>query len=115
MKKSVIAIIVVLVLVLVVIPNVIGSRIQTTTVDTLLAMVPAEASNVLNIQQTEFRRGWFSSSAELEISIDEVNEIAGEPVYLILDMDINHGPLLFTPDGIRFGIAHANVDPSVLV
>jgi len=114
MKKSLIALIIVVVIILLSIPNLVGGGIQTATVQTLLTMIPDEASRVLDIRQTEFQRGWFSSEAQIEITVDELEELTGEKVALVLDMDIIHGPLLFTPGGIRLGLAYADIDPSVL-
>ncbi|MBT8146102.1 MAG: YdgA family protein, partial [Gammaproteobacteria bacterium] len=113
MKKSLIAIVVIVVVILLVAPNIVGGGIQSATVQTLMAMVPDQANQTLDIRQTEFRRGWFSSAARIEISVAELDALTGEPISLILDMDINHGPLLLTPGGIRLGLAHADINPSI--
>ena len=114
MKKSLVAIVVIVVVILLIIPNIVGGGIQSATVQTLLAMVPDEANRVLNIRQTEFQRGWFGSYAQIEFTVDELEELTGAPVSLTMDMDISHGPLLFTPKGIRLGLAHADIDPSFM-
>lgn len=113
MKKILIALIIIPVIALLAVPNLVGGGIQSATVDTLLTMIPDEASQVLDIRQTAFQRGWFSSDAQIEITIDELEELTGERVALMLDMDISHGPLLFTPQGIRLGLAYADIVPGI--
>ncbi|MBT8145284.1 MAG: DUF945 family protein, partial [Gammaproteobacteria bacterium] len=80
MKKSLLAIIVVIVVILLVVPNLVGGGIQSATVQTLLAMVPDPASQTLDIRQTEFRRGWFSSYARIEVSAVGLEALTDEPV-----------------------------------
>jgi len=113
MKKSLVAALVVVVVILLIMPNFVGGGIQSATVQTLLTMIPDEASQVLDIRQTEFQRGWFNSYAKIEITLDELEQLTGESAALILDMDIRHGPLLFTPAGVRLGLAYADIDPSI--
>ena len=113
MKTKLLVVLAILMVALLVIPNFVGGGIQSATVDSLLERVPPETRAVLDIQQTQFQRGWFSSQARIEVRLDELDALAGEPVALLFDLDIRHGPLLFTPQGLRLGTAYAYVNPSV--
>ncbi|MEZ5492258.1 MAG: DUF945 family protein [Gammaproteobacteria bacterium] len=113
MKRKLLIIIAILTVALLVIPNFVGGGIQSATVDSLLERMSAETRAALDIEQTQFERGWFSSQARIEVRLDELDELAGEPVTVLLDLDIRHGPLLFTPQGLRLGTAYAYIAPSV--
>lgn len=113
MKKSLLVIAALVVLALLVTPNLVGGGIQRATVGALLEMVPDDASAMLDIQQTAFERGWFNSRAQIEVRLAELDQLTGEPVALLLDLAIQHGPLLFTPQGFRMGAAYAMIDPQL--
>jgi len=113
LTRAVLAVAVIVVVLLLVTPALVGGRIQTATVDSLLDRVPAEASSVMDITQTDFQRGWFGSTARLELRVEELDTLLGEPVTLILDLAIDHGPVLFTPGGLRLGVAFSEIDPEL--
>jgi hypothetical protein len=98
-------------LILLLTPRLIGSTVESATVDSLLDMIPPEAGAVLQISPTEFQRGWFTSSAQIDVRYDLLDELTGRPVSLLFDLDIKHGPLLFTSNGIRLGLAYADIVP----
>jgi len=91
-------------------PMIIGMGIRDATVTSLLELLPPETRTELQITETRFDRGWLSSEGELDVryvALATQNELAVRLLF-----DISHGPLLFTPDGIRLGLAYAEIVPS---
>jgi hypothetical protein len=113
MKKRLTAIIALILAALLAAPVFIGGRIESTTLQTLRAMVPGDAKRILTIRQTGFQRGWFSSRGKVEIAIAGLAELADIPATLVLDLDISHGPLLPAPDGLKLGLAYAVIEPEL--
>ena len=102
---------VLILLIFLIAPKLIGSRIEAATIDRLASSLPPELSQQLNINTLSFESAWFSSQAQLEISSDVINEIM--PTSLVLQFKIKHGPLLFTADGLKFGLAYAEIAPQI--
>lgn len=91
-------------------PMLIGRSVRDATMNSLLEMLPPESRSQLLITETRFDSGWLSSEGELDIryvALADEDELA-----MRLLFDISHGPLLFTPDGIRLGLAYAEIVPS---
>ena len=90
-------------------PKIIGMSLRDNTVDTLFALIPPETSQQLQITETSFNEGWYSSSAEFQfvfapLALDET--LTGSLVF-----EFNHGPVIMTPEGMEFGLAHATITP----
>lgn len=89
-------------------PKVIGLGIRDITINNLIALVPPEADSQLAIDESQFDSGWFRSTAVLNA---DYAPFGAESVNVQLDFSIQHGPLLFTPDGPRLGVAYAQITP----
>lgn len=91
-------------------PKVIGSGVREATMDGVLNLLPPESRGQLQITETYFNSGWFSSEGELDVRY--VALASEENLAVKVLFDISHGPLLFTPDGVRLGLAYAEIIPS---
>ncbi len=96
------------VLILMISPKVIGVGIQSSTIDNILNLIPAEAASEFEINQQSLNSGWFQSESSLELVY---TPIGSETVALEFDLQIDHGPILMTADGPKFGLAYANITP----
>ena len=99
---------VVAVLILTLSPKVIGIGIQSSTIDNILNLIPPEAESEFEITQQSLSSGWFQSESSLELVY---TPIGSEAIALEFDLQIDHGPLLMTTDGPKFGLAYANITP----
>ncbi len=108
--KIILAAVIISVLLLIIAPKIIGSNIQRLTVDPLIALIPPEDYSQLEFHRNEFSSGWFSSSAVVELIYTPLGR---DSISLLMDFDINHGPLLLTPDGPKLGLAFADINPSI--
>ena len=91
-------------------PKIIGSGVREATMNGVIELLPPESRSQLQITETYFNNGWFSSQGELDIRyifLAEEEDLAVKVLF-----DISHGPLLFAPDGIRLGLAYAEIIPS---
>lgn len=91
-------------------PKIIGSGVRDATMNSLLELLPPESRNELQITETRFDSGWFSSEGELEIRYRALADQSNLAIHLLFN--ISHGPLLFTPDGMRLGLAYAEIVPT---
>lgn len=91
-------------------PKVIGTGIQDATIESLINFIPPEAESQLEIRQSVFHNGWFSSQAEVEVLYTPPGM---DSISLQLVFDISHGPLLITPRGPKAGLAYASIVPSI--
>lgn len=89
-------------------PKVIGLGIRDLTLNNLIALVPPESDGQLAIDETMFNSGWFRSTATLNA---DYAPFGTESVNVQFDFNIQHGPLLFTVDGPRLGVAYAQITP----
>ena len=48
-------------------PKIIGMSLRDNTVNTLFELIPPETSQQLQITETSFNEGWYSSSAEFQV------------------------------------------------
>ncbi|GJM13375.1 MAG: hypothetical protein DHS20C12_17780 [Pseudohongiella sp.] len=92
-------------------PKVIGMGVRDATLTSILELLPPESRGQLQISETRFDSGWFSSEGELDVRYAALAD--QENLAMRLLFDISHGPLLFTPDGIRLGLAYAEITPSL--
>lgn len=97
-------------LALAVAPKIIGLGIEQATINNVLELIPPEAESQLEIRRNEFSEGWFRSSATIEFIY---TPIGTDAIALSMDFEIDHGPLLQTADGLRFGLASADVIPTI--
>ncbi|MEQ8955444.1 MAG: DUF945 family protein, partial [Gammaproteobacteria bacterium] len=79
-------------------------------VNTLFNLLPPESRSQLQIEETQFSSGWFSSQLAMEI---RYNPLASDDLFLRLDFDISHGPIVRTDDGLGLGLAYASITPSL--
>lgn len=95
-------------LALAVMPWVIGRNVEEVAIANSLALLPPEIQSQINLRESSFRSGWWRSQGQLEL---EYQPLGGLPVLVQLDMEVQHGPLLFTPDGLAIGLVYADIDP----
>ncbi len=91
-------------------PKIIGLGIERITIDNMLALILAEADSQLEIRRNTFRKGWFSSTAEIEVIY---TPLGAEAISLLMNFDIDHGPLLQTLNGPGFGLAYADISADI--
>jgi uncharacterized protein YdgA (DUF945 family) len=92
------------------IPKVIGLGIHDLTINNLIALIPSEAGSQLAVDETTFNSGWFNSTATVSANY---NPFDAESITVDFDFTIKHGPLFLTNDGLRFGIAYAEITPKI--
>jgi uncharacterized protein YdgA (DUF945 family) len=96
-------------LVLGVVPKLIGMNLREVAIANLFALIPPEYARQMQINETRFDSGWFGSEAQFDI---EYNTLGwSDPLVLTLNFDFSHGPVLFTDEGLRFGLAYARISP----
>ncbi|MCH8265161.1 MAG: DUF945 family protein, partial [Proteobacteria bacterium] len=99
---------------LAVMPKVVGVGIEDATVTNLVDLVPLEARDQITITSNRFDGGWFSSSAVMDIAYSPLGAVLGAlPITAQIILDIQHGPILFTPNGLEFGLAYARIIPKL--
>ncbi len=91
-------------------PKIIGLGIEQATINSVLELIPPEAESQLEIRRNEFNQGWFRSAATIELVY---LPIGSDAVALSMEFEIDHGPLLQTTKGLRFGLAWANITPGI--
>lgn len=89
-------------------PWVVGRNVEQVAITNTMALIPPEIQSQIEIRESSFTNGWFRSAAELEL---EYLPLGGLPLLMRLDMQIQHGPILFTPAGPKLGLVYANIDP----
>lgn len=98
----------VIVAVLAVSPKLLGLVIRDDATETRLIEVTGQPG--LSLDMTS---GWFSSQGQLIIRDPIIAGNIYRGVVLVADLDVMHGPLLVTDDGLRPGIAWARVLPVI--
>ena len=91
-------------------PKLVGMNLRETAIANLFALIPPEYERQLQINESGFSSGWFRSEAQIDIEYRVFG--APEPFSMRLDFDFQHGPVLFTRNGMRLGLAHASITPS---
>lgn len=109
-QKVIILIALLLILIFGVSPKIIGLGIQDTTIENLIELIPPETEQQLEIRQSEFSNGWFSSIVEMDVVF---TPLGTDSIALQLLFEINHGPFLLTDDGPRLGLAYASITPGI--
>lgn len=109
MKKKLIVVIITLITVIVVAPYFIGSvaesqiHVQVNKIDSH----PAYQIAVVN-----YDKGWFQSTAEIELTIlvpEEISQIISLN-NIKVTQEIKHGPILWQGDGLAFGMMDSEID-----
>lgn len=100
---------VILILVIAATPKIIGMSLRNNTVDTLFSLIPPETRQQLAITETKFADGWYSSSAEFQVDFTPFT--LDETLSGTLEFEFRHGPVIMTPEGMEFGLAHATITP----
>lgn len=108
--KVVLAIVLLVALILGVSPKIIGLGIQDTAIENLIGLIPPETEQQLEIRQSEFSNGWFSSSVKMDVLY---TPLGTESIALQLEFEISHGPLLLTANGPKLGLAYASITPGI--
>ena len=90
-------------------PKIIGLSLRGNTVDTLFSLIPPETRQQLAITETSFEDGWYSSSAEFQVDFTPI--ALDETLSGSLAFEFSHGPVIMTPEGMKFGLAHATITP----
>ena len=99
---------------LAVMPKVVGVGIEDATVTNLVDLLPLEARDQITITNNRFDGGWFSSTAVMDIAYSPLGAMLGAlPITAQIILDIQHGPILFTPNGLEFGLAYAQIIPKL--
>lgn len=105
MKKLLIALLLLIVAVLLT-PKLIGGVVET---EHQAAMKKLNENPAITVNSTTFSRQWFNGAATTEIAIkiegEEVNNIT-----LVIEEDILFGPIIFTKEGVEFGLSYSQAD-----
>ena len=107
--QAVIGVLLLLIAIFGITPRVVGSGIKDNTVTELIELIPPETRSQLDIEEIRFSSGWFRRSTSLDV---KYRPIGVEELVLRLDFDIQHGPLLIARDGLRLGLAYAEIRPA---
>lgn len=109
LKHALSAALVLLLLVLAVMPRIVSSNVEASTAANLSALFPPEARRQIQFTQASYERGWFKSELRYDIRFTPLGSSA--PLVIELLFDYSHGPLLFTAEGLRLGLAYADIQP----
>lgn len=90
------------------IPFIIGRNVEQAAIANAAVLIPPELQSQIEVRERRYSSGWFGSEAFLEVYYLPLGE---EPLRMRLNAQIQHGPLLFTPQGISFGLIYAEIDP----
>lgn len=103
MKKIVIIVVILAALFVGIVPNFIGQRAET-EFRNLYSQV--DTAQEFNISVTDYQRGWFSSTAVVELVIDlsQFDPDATDQLVFKIQNDISHGPLLSDVKSMEIGM-----------
>ncbi len=110
MKKLLIAIVIIIAISFAVAPNFIGQRAET-EFKQLYSQI--ESTGDFTISVTEYQRGWFSSTAvvQLELNMARFDPTTTESLVFKMHNDISHGPVLRDTREMELGLL--DIDSSV--
>tara|TARA_R110002167_G_scaffold45324_3_gene136242 strand:+ start:44537 stop:45847 length:1311 start_codon:yes stop_codon:yes gene_type:complete len=106
MKKFTVLIGIVAIILFATIPMLVGLLIDDSSTAARLREVTGQPGLTVNT-----RSNWFNSIGTVQIESPVVAGVRYEQVRLDADLEIVHGPLLWTEQGFRFGMAWVNVTP----
>ncbi|MCY4356475.1 MAG: DUF945 family protein [Gammaproteobacteria bacterium] len=110
--RTLMAVAILIMLTMLVMPKLIGLDLRASTVDRVIALIPPESRQQLEIKETHFDSGWFSTYGEFEITFSPSLPSMDSALNMNIALDFNHGPILFTNDGPKLGLAYAKIEPS---
>ena len=102
MKRIGLALLALFVAILVIGPRFVGSTVEENYRQALAKMAYPLA---YSLEVARYDRGWFSSRATTAITVAQQGLVAQEPVVILIEHDIAHGPLIMDSMGISFGLA----------
>jgi hypothetical protein len=106
MKKFSVLIGIVAIILLATIPMLVGLLIDDSNTAARLREVTGQPGLTLNT-----RSGWFSSIGTLQVESPIIAGVRYDEVRVDADLEIVHGPLLWTKQGLRFGMAWVDITP----
>jgi len=106
MKKIGILVCLVTVALLATAPMVLGLFIDGSSTQARLREMTGQPTLTVNM-----RSGWFSSIGNVQIDAPVIAGAQYPEARIDADMEITHGPLLFTQDGFRVGLAWVTLQP----
>lgn len=65
----------------------------------------AAANTSANVKLVSFKRRWFDSQAVMDISFANVTDANGQPLHLLVNENIQHGPIIKTKQGWKLAKA----------
>jgi len=89
-------------------PFIIGRNIEQAAIANAATLIPPQVQLQIEVLERRYSSGWFSSEAFLEVEYLPLGE---QSLRVQLNVQIQHGPVLFTPQGIAFGFMYADIDP----
>lgn len=108
LRNTLLSLLLLILLALAVMPWVIGRNVEEVAIANSLALLPPEIQSQINLRESSFNSGWWRSEGQLELEYQPLGDL---PVLVQLDMQVQHGPLLITPDGLAIGLVYADIDP----
>ncbi len=90
------------------IPFFIGRNVEQAAITNVATLIPAEIQSQIEVHEHRYSGGWFSSEGFLDVEYLPFGE---QSLRMHLNAKIQHGPVLFTPQGIAFGLIYADIDP----
>ena len=107
MKKIIITVVIIAALLFAVTPNFIGQRAET-EFKNLYSQI--DNSQEFSVAVTDYQRGWFSSTAVVELVVDltQFDPQATEQIIFKLQNEISHGPLLTEVKAMELGLVDIN-------
>ncbi|MGB4248904.1 MAG: DUF945 family protein [Pseudohongiellaceae bacterium] len=108
MKKLLVLLGSVIVAVLAISPKLLGLVIRDDATETRLIELTGQPG--LSLDMTS---GWFSSQGQLTVRDPIIAGNLYRGVVLVADLDVMHGPLLVSDDGLQIGVARADIMPVI--
>lgn len=93
-------------------PKLVSLNIHDLAVTNVINLIPPESADQLRVSEKYFDAGWFASEGELDMVISPLGS-ASESFTVPLRLSIQHGPLLFTEDGPKLGLAFVQIYPEI--
>ncbi len=90
------------------IPFIIGRNVEQAAIANAALLIPPEIQPQIEVHERRYSSGWFSSEAFLDVEYLPFGE---QSLRMHLNVKIQHGPVLFTPQGMAFGLIYADIDP----
>jgi uncharacterized protein YdgA (DUF945 family) len=103
-RKLIVVILVVIALLMLVVPRVVGGMAEQQVGEYIAAFnATASARGGPQITEYSYRRGWFGAHGSQRIVLD--HRVDGDPLYLVIESEVQHGPL--SGRGIGLAAVHS--------